>query len=183
MTALAYELAQAFDAILTEADRKNKDRLITQVQQYFEELKGLENSIVNHQSLGVANAIGRYLLRAWLTLERAEVVNLLDPHKLSGVDQMIIGRHAAPVVSTADQQVIVAGHTHTPRLVNVRPGIIYCNTGTWTDVMQLGMADLGSSRGINETLSQLLSNTIPVKCAPTWAEIESTGVHFGTIEK
>jgi UDP-2,3-diacylglucosamine pyrophosphatase LpxH len=178
VTALAFELAQAFDAILTEADRKNKDRLIRQVQQYFEELKGLESSIVNDQSLGVANAIGRYLLRAWLTLERTRtaVENLFDPHGLSDVDQKIIRRYGEPLIPTTEKQVIVAGHTHTARLVNVRPGVTYCNTGTWTDVIQLGMTDLCSSQGVNETSFLLLSNTIPVKCAPTWAEIRSTGV-------
>lgn len=178
LTEIAFELAEAFNEILTDADLNSRDFLIGQVESYFGELKGLVNPIGTDRSLGATNAISWYFLRAWLQWERtrASAANLLDPQKLSHEDEKIITRYSNGFSSSAKQQVIVAGHTHAPRLLELDHGITYCNTGTWTNLIQLGHLNTGSPKELNAILNQLLKNEIPVKCAPTWAEITTEGV-------
>ena len=171
-------LAQDFAASLSESDRLAIDATLARLTDYLTQ----EPAELAHRGAALAsNSLGpvrRWFLRWWLQRERttSQSEKFFSLTHRDSTDDRIIEAHLPPDVT---QRVVIAGHTHAAREISLPGERVYLNTGTWTNLLDLGRCG-ETDADLDRLMDDLTEGRIPSFVRPTWAEVTRTGCSLRT---
>lgn len=158
------DMAQALAQTYSEAQRKNPARCVDELIEWLES-DASNDAPMREGLLATHGGMRARMLRAFLWLASDEG-RFFDRSYGSADDRRIIKDY---LPAGAPPRVVIAGHTHAARQIQVSSQHLYLNTGTWTDLIAFpSVIDDGA---IKTWIDQLEQRQIPRLQRLTWAEV------------
>jgi UDP-2,3-diacylglucosamine pyrophosphatase LpxH len=164
---LARALAADLVGALSEADRQAPDATLVRLEAH---LQGA-SAVPEPGTLAADGGLRRALLRAWLRRESQTSRRFFDPHRPGPADGQVIA-HYLP--EGCRRRVVIVGHTHAAREIQLDSQRVYLNTGTWTDLLDLSAYD-DQDASLTNLIDMLAGGTLPSFRRQTWAEVTTAG--------
>jgi UDP-2,3-diacylglucosamine pyrophosphatase LpxH len=170
---LAAQMADALVSALSDSERHAPEGTLAHLESYLESGQSLSPV---EKTMSASGGIRRAMLRAWLRREHAVSEAFFQRHEASEFDRRIIDEH---LPENSGPRVVIVGHTHIAREVQLAKDRVYLNTGTWTRLLDLSQFD-DSDENLDALIDVLESGNVPSFPRLTWAEVTPNGpsLHF-----
>lgn len=157
----AEELADQLVSVLSEDERKSPDMTLRLVEEWLQGRRGPSRRGLLGPGTGEEH-FGR--------LFHAQSRDFFHLRQLSGADQRVVQAH---LPEGSGPRILICGHTHAARRLQVGEERLYLNTGTWTDLM--GFPELSTVQALRKWKERLLRNEVPRLRRQSYAEVTPEG--------